>query len=1250
MKRAHEPVTAMVGRMAYGGATKSKSCTMPATFGTPGNDTLSGGAGDTIFGDAGDDTITLTGGGSAYGEAGDDTFLPVFPYSGGQFGTPPNEFPAPTELNGGAGYDTVSGANLVVPGIVHYGFYYGWAVNGTTGDLDLLLYGWFNNEINTRVFGATHTSSIERIILGGGERLNLAGYTRSIEIVGNALANTLTGGLAADILRGGDGNDTITVGEGDQAYGDAGSDTFTLGWTTPPSIATMIDGGTGNDTLSFVQTSDRLDLVIGSGGFSIGQATYSSIETIIVRSTTVAARTINITGSDASETFQYTTVGVEAGTRITFFGGGGDDVLTTATNLTTTNSYLDGGDGNDTITGVGTLLGGAGDDILNGYGTLRGGSGNDRLNGVGANLYGDEGDDILTAWQGEGSVIDGGAGVDTLLAQVGNGTININLTTGAMARVSGNTTLFTWTLTGIENVTGSGAVFNMLGNAQNNILIGADGADFLNGMDGDDTLTGGDGSDILMGGAGDDVLMGDGRDSAGTLRNGADTLYGEAGNDRLYGGAYDDTLDGGAGNDLLDGGTGNDTLDGGDGNDSLIGGTGRDQLTGGAGDDVLDGGDGDDQMLGGEGDDTVVFNANRSEVVISSDGGTGFTIRGPNGLDAVTGVEHLQFLDGRVDILPDGTMRGEARTVTGTAAADRLVGWYGDDVITGGAGEDILLGEAGNDRLEGGAGQDALYGGDGNDTLNGEAGHDMFVGGLGDDTVDGGDGDDVFVIDLLRSDVTVTRSGDVLTILSALGRDTLIGVEHVVFADGVYDVTASGDLSTQPRAHVGTAGADRLVGDASVDLLSGGNGNDILIGGRGNDTLYGGLGVDTAVFSGVRRQYNISTNLVSGTYAEGSDGDGFDILIDVEQYGFVDGVLTYSTISGAAQVMRLYSAALGRTPDDAGLAANVAALDTLGLQGVANLFVNSAEFQSRFGNLTNVQFLQQLYVFALGRQGDGAGLQAWLNAMDNGMTRAQVVVGFSESAENQTRTAATLAAGLWMPDAEAHIIARMYDATLDRLPDPGGLVGWVALYDGGMSLTQIAQSFVASPEFQARYGALSNQQFIEQLYRFCLNREGDAPGVQAWVDLLNNGTSRAQVVVGFSESPEHIALTAPLWSGGIRYAGGVAPQPAPLETSDAKGLHDAQVLPGDIDGQVHDPADLWLVPASKDHDAFVLPADPDGNPGWGPPVDDFMFAPLPAALPPPAVNDLHAVMPAVEMFPGDPAAGIHRNHLDLAWA
>ncbi len=1158
---------------------------MPAIFGTSADDTLIGGPNDTVFGDAGNDIITMNGGGTAYGEAGDDTFLPFFRYTDGQFGTPSaTNITGPTEVNGGDGYDTVNGVNLILPAVSRYGFYYSWAVNGATGELDLSLVGYFFSEANAQAYATMRTTGIERIILGGNERLNLAGYTRSIEIVGNAGDNTLSGGLAADILRGGDGNDSITVGEGDRAYGDAGNDAFTLGWTTPPTIATLIDGGAGNDSVSIdATTADPINLVIGANGFSIGQATFSSIETITVRSVRSAPHTVNITGSDAAETFTYATTSVEYGTRLTFFGGGGDDTLTTNP-LHTTGSYLDGGDGNDTISGRGTLLGGAGDDVISGYGTLRGGSGNDQLTGIGAILYGDDGDDILTLYRSDGTspdgstsggtIIDGGAGVDTLVAQVGNGTITVDLTAGTMTRVSGTTTLGAWTVSGIENVTVVSDVANLRGNAQNNILIGTFGSDFLTGLDGDDTLRGGSGNDILIGGEGDDVLVGD---DGNAQFGGADTLNGDAGNDRLYGGASNDTLDGGTGNDRLEGEAGNDTLTGGYGDDVMLGGAGADRLEGGAGTDQLDGGDGDDQMFGGDGDDrltggagadyidgglgedTAVFTVNSTDVTISRDLAN-IIIRGANGLDTVTNVEHLQFLDGTVDVRADGTLVYQPRILTGTAAADRLVGWAADDVLSGGAGEDILTGLAGDDRLEGGAGQDALYGGAGNDTLNGGAGDDLLVGDVGDNTLNGGDGDDTVFIDRNRADATVTRSGDVLTIQTSQGRDTLTGIEHVVFRDGVYDVTASGDLAAQPRAVSGTAGVDRLVGTASTDLLLGGGGNDILTGGRGNDVIDGGAGIDTAVFSGVRRQYTITPTLVSGSSAEGSDGDGFDTLIGVEQYGFVDGVLTYDGGSDAARVMRLYSAALGRTPDEAGLTANVAAIDSLGLQGVADLFVNSAEFQNRFGALDNTQFVQQLYVSALGRTAEALGLRAWLDAMNAGMSRAQVVIGFSESVENVARTAGTLAAGLWMPDPEALMIARLYDATLDRLPDPGGLAGWVALYDGGMSLTQIAQSFVGSPEFQTRYGALSNQQFVEQLYRFCLNREGDAPGIAAQVAALNSGTSRAQLVVNFSESAEHVALTAPFWEGGIRYAGGVEPQPAPVQDLDAKS-HDAQVSP-----------------------------------------------------------------------------------------
>ena len=305
--------------------------------------------------------------------------------------------------------------------------------------------------------------------------------------------------------------------------------------------------------------------------------------------------------------------------------------------------------------------------------------------------------------------------------------------------------------------------------------------------------------------------------------------------------------------------------------------------------------------------------------------------------------------------------------------------------------------------------------------------------------------------------------------------------------------------------------------------------------------------MDTAVYSGGRRQYVASSTSVSGA------SDGTDTLSGIEIAKFVDGTLNFDPNSALAQTMRLYSAALGRTPDQGGLEANANALAAIGLEALASSFVGSAEFQARFGALNNQQFVEQLYLFALGRQGDPAGIEGWVNFLNGGATRGAVVVGFSESAENRARTADIVNQGLWMSDAEALVIARLYDATLDRLPDPGGLANWVAAYEGGTPLLDIANAFVGSAEFQSRYGALSNQAFVEQLYRFCLDREGDPAGIQGWVNLLNSGTSRASVVVGFSESPEHIALTAPFWSGGIRFAGQAAP-PEPETKSDGEPL------------------------------------------------------------------------------------------------
>ena len=113
-------------------------------------------------------------------------------------------------------------------------------------------------------------------------------------------------------------------------------------------------------------------------------------------------------------------------------------------------------------------------------------------------------------------------------------------------------------------------------------------------------------------------------------------------------------------------------------------------------------------------------------------------------------------------------------------------------------------------------------------------------------------------------------------------------------------------------------------------------------------------------------------------------------------------------------------------------------------------------------------------------------------------------------------------------------MARLYWASLDRAPDAAGLASWAGAVQGGVTLIQAAASFVGSSEFQGRYGALNDSQFVNQLYLNVLARPADAGGLNAWVSFLNGDASkRADVTVGFSESDEFKTRTVPLMARGV---------------------------------------------------------------------------------------------------------------------
>lgn len=131
--------------------------------------------------------------------------------------------------------------------------------------------------------------------------------------------------------------------------------------------------------------------------------------------------------------------------------------------------------GNDLITGTAlgdVIFGLAGND------TLSGGAGNDMIDGG-------VGDDV----------IDGGSGIDTVsyASATGSVTVNLALTTQQNTGNQGKDTI-----TGVENLTGSGFADALTGNA---------GANLINGGAGNDKITGGLGADVLIGGAGTDTFI-----------------------------------------------------------------------------------------------------------------------------------------------------------------------------------------------------------------------------------------------------------------------------------------------------------------------------------------------------------------------------------------------------------------------------------------------------------------------------------------------------------------------------------------------------------------------------------------------------------------------------------------------------------------------------------------------------------------------------------------------------------------------
>jgi parallel beta-helix repeat protein len=228
-------------------------------------------------------------------------------------------------------------------------------------------------------------------------------------------------------------------------------------------------------------------------------------------------------------------------------------------------------------------------------------------------------------------------------------------------------------------------------------------------------------------------------------------------------------------------------------------------------------------------------------------------------------------------------------------------------------------------------------------------------------------------------------------------------------------------------------------------------------------------------------------------------------------------------------VTRFYDLCLDREADQAGMDGWVLALlnGTQTGSDVAYGFVFSQEFINK--NTTDLEYLTILYEAFFGRKPDSGGLHGWLDAMQNGASREDVLNGFVYATEF-----AELCEEYGIKAYEGHItkaqreaveafVTRFYQLCLGRDPDAEGLSGWANnLLNQIQTGADVANGFIYSREFINKN--TSNDEYLTILYKAFFNRNPDQGGWDLWLAELNSGIDRGDVLNGFLGSQEFIKL------------------------------------------------------------------------------------------------------------------------------
>jgi Ca2+-binding RTX toxin-like protein len=580
---------ALGGAQNTGGGGTDTLVNIRALWGSSFSDVLSGnGDANWFFGANGDDTIN--------GQGGDDTFHAA----GGN-----------DVINGGTGNDTVWYGQAATGVTINLGL--AGAQNTVAEGLDTLVS--IENVVGSDFNDMLTGSNVNNRMTGGDGNDNINGGNGNDTLEGGNGNDTLTGGLGVDwaiFYNAGAGVSVNLNLATNQNTGGAGVDRL--------SGIENVEGSMHNDVITGSALDNDLqgfagdDLLVGGAGNDVLDGGYNNYDS----SGNLPAEndTASYAAANAGVTVRLDVDGLEQD----IGADQGLDILNAVEHLigsafadrligAWSNNRLDGGAGDDRIHADGgvsdfelrhdTLLGGTGIDTLvlgsdngyfadgvgaainlalttaqvyqglpfregavpegflsiSGFENVIGSIGNDQLTGTAGN-------NLIEGGGGDDTVI-GGAGIDTLSYansefhwNVGDSGVVVSL---ALAVAQNTGAAGTDTVSGFENLIGSGWNDVLTGSTANNVIEGGYGNDTINGGAGFDTASyAGTASGVTVSLA---IGIGQNTFGAGIDRLTAmENLLGSAFNDNLTGNNGANQITGGRGSDVLTGGLGIDTF------------------------------------------------------------------------------------------------------------------------------------------------------------------------------------------------------------------------------------------------------------------------------------------------------------------------------------------------------------------------------------------------------------------------------------------------------------------------------------------------------------------------------------------------------------------------------------------------------------------------------------------------------------------------------------------------------------------